>query len=164
MGYSRGMKRLVFLDTETTGISNPRLVELCYHIEKAPSPVWFRCKPPLDIEIGATVVNGIRTKDVATLLPFTDMPWYQETKELLESNTIVAHNAIFDIRVLENEGIFVKDFICTKELAKVKWPESESHSLQYLRYWLDLDVNAVAHSGIGDVVVLMVLWDKLHGK
>jgi len=156
----------IFLDTETTGIAGARLVELAYQVQGAPAPVVLRCKPPIDIEIEATVVNGIRTKDVAMLLLFNEMPAYAEIKETLENAIIVGHNVQYDVDVLEREGIHIKpeNMRCTKELAKKKWPESPKHSLQYLRYWLDMDVEADAHSGYGDVKVLMVLWDKLHEK
>lgn len=148
---------LIFFDTETTGLKDPRLVELAYSIDGGPIQS-FRCKPPKDIELDASVINGLRYRDVEMLQPFEEMACYTEIKELFENNTMIAHNASFDIGVMGNEGIFIKDSICTKELAKKTWPHAPSHRLQHLRYWLDLDVEGQAHSATGDVAVLVALY------
>lgn len=153
----------IFFDTETTGLKEPRLVELAYSIDGRPIQS-FRCKPPKDIELDATVINGIRNKDVEMLQPFNEMACYQEIKELFENNTMVAHNAVFDVGVMANEGIFIQDFICTKNMARTVFPDAPSHRLQHLRYWLDLDVEGQPHSATGDVVVLMALYDAMAMK
>ena len=154
---------MIFLDTETTGLEDARLVELCYWVEGAPSPVVLRCKPPKPIEIEASMVNGIVDKDVEMLLPFKDMPAYAEIKRTLEEGTVVAHNAPFDVAVLAREGIEIRNCVCTKKLAQSRWPEAKTHKLQYLRYWLPLEVeSATAHSALGDVKALMALWSALH--
>jgi len=150
----------IFLDTETTGLKEPRLVELAYR-SKAMGMVVIRCKPPKEIELEAIVVNGIRNKDVENLISFAEHPYYSDIKELLESNTVIAHNVSFDVMVLANEGINCTSIIDTKKLAQEKWPEAPSHRLQHLRYWLDLEVEGVAHTAAGDVQVLMALWDRL---
>lgn len=153
----------IFVDTETTGLNEPRLIELCYWIESAPTPITLRCNPQKPIELNATVVNGIRDKDVAMLLPFREQACYQEIKKLLARNdtVVIAHNAVFDVGVLGREGIVIKNSVCTKELAKQKWPNAPHHRLQHLRYWLDIEVGGVAHSALGDVMVLRELWNRL---
>ena len=155
----------IFLDTETHDLRNPRLVELAY-MQEGGEMVTFRCNPGVKIALDATVVNGIRDKDVASLPAFKDMPCYSKVKKLLEENTVVAHNASFDVSVLANEGIIVNNFICTKELAQTKWPDAPRHRLQHLRYWLNLDGDnenvPIAHTASGDVTVLIALWDAIH--
>lgn len=158
-GYTAGM---IFLDTETHDISGARLVELCYWVEGVQEPVVLRCKPPVPIDPGASAVNHITNKMVEMLLPFKEQACYAEIKELLENDTIVAHNAIFDVSVLWHEGIEVNDFICTKSLAQRKWPNAPKHNLQYLRYWLGLEVEAAAHTSEGDVRVLRALWGAIN--
>jgi DNA polymerase III epsilon subunit-like protein len=49
----------IFLDTETTGLADPRLVELAF-VEEGHVPIVVRVKPPKPIELDASVVNGIR--------------------------------------------------------------------------------------------------------
>lgn len=150
---------IILLDTETTGLKAPRLVELAYMRDGALTVI--RCNPPKEIEMEARAVHHIDPEDVADLLPFQQRPDYQEIKNLLENNTIVAHNASFDIGVLKNEGITIKNFHCTKILAAKKYPDSPSHSLQYLRHWLGIRVQSLAHSAGGDVEVLALLWEKV---
>lgn len=152
--YTESM--LIFLDTETTGLIEPALVELAYN------GVTLRCKPRKAIEVGASVVNGITNEDVAHLPLFRDMPEYATIKQQLENNTVVAHNAKYDVGVLNSEGIFPTDVVCTKELARKLLPLEQSHSLQYLRYSLNLQVKGIAHTASGDVAVLRALWERLH--
>ena len=152
--------KLIFTDTETTGLKNPRVVELAYSIEGVMTVL--RCNPGKPIELDATVVNGIRNQDVEHLPLLQDCLEYPALKKLLEESTVVAHNAVFDIEVLANDGIIVKRSVCTKELAMKRWPNAPKHRLQHLRYWLNLDVEAVAHTADGDVMVLMALWDAIH--
>lgn len=156
----------IFLDTETTGIAGARLVELAYQVQGAPAPVVLRCKPPVPIEVDASVINGISNKDVAMLLTFQEMPAYAEIKETLENAIIVGHNVQYDVDVLEREGIHIKpeNMRCTKELARKLVPESPKHNMQYLRYFLDLDVEATAHTAVGDILVLEALWNHLQSR
>lgn len=157
------MSRLLFLDTETTGLGNCRMVSLAWSkdgvkIEK------IMAKPPIPIEVEASMVNHITNRMVADLPAFRELGLgYEKTKELIESSIVVAHNAKFDIDVLAREGIFVREYIDTKEVAQAHFPELKMHRLQYLRYALDLDVEGDAHTAAGDVNVLIALWKRMAG-
>jgi DNA polymerase III epsilon subunit-like protein len=75
----------------------------------------------------------------------------------------VAHNALFDIGILRNEGIKVLKYIDTLRVAK-HLLNSERYDLQYLRYFLDLDVKeASAHDALGDIMILENLFEHLKG-
>jgi DNA polymerase III epsilon subunit-like protein len=147
----------IFLDTETNSLAQPYLVEL------ACNEFTIRCRPQAPIDNGAMAVNHITNEEVADLPLFREHPLYRAIKAMLEdpANTVIAHNVAFDLRVLENEDILPYNFICTKELAKKKWPDASSHSLQNLRYWLKLD-GGDAHTAGGDVKTLKALWEALH--
>lgn len=154
----------IFFDTETTGIENARLVELSYKKDDCPI-VTIRCKPPHKIECSASAVNGIGNWEVKDLLLFKDMPEYKDIKDIFEDpdQEFVAHNIEFDIGVLEAEGIHVVGTVHdTKEMARKKWPKAEKHNLQYLRFWLDIRIEGIAHTSAGDVMVLEEVWNKLH--
>lgn len=154
------MKNLLFLDTETTSIEEGRLVELAYSTNGF-SPQVIRCKPPVPISIDAMTVNHITNEMVDLNAPFTELNLYTALKEKFEAETIVAHNAPFDIAVLAREGIFIKNYIDTKQVAMHLIPESPRHNLQYLRYFLKLDVYGEAHTAEGDVNVLIALYNVL---
>lgn len=154
---------LIFLDTETTGIDRCRMIELAYRNTKSKvsAPVSIRVKPPIPIEIGAMAVNHITEKMVAKLKPFNEHRQYSAIKKELESSTIVAHNALFDLGVLDREGIDITDYICTKEMAIATYPKADQYKLQYLRYYLGLEIEGSAHTADGDIAVLEALFNRM---
>ena len=101
---------------------------------------------------------------------FKDSPMWKEVKDLFEDDNtvVVAHNAKFDLGMLEKEGIVPKHVICTLRVARAMDPESKipKYNLQYLRYFLDLEVDeaAAAHSADGDVLVLEKLFERLYTR
>ena len=78
----------------------------------------------------------------------------------------MAHNAIFDLAIIKKEGIEPKKFICTLRVARHLDPEEkiERYNLQYLRYLLEIEVDATAHDALGDVLVLEQLFERLKNK
>lgn len=157
------MKPLLFLDTETTGIEGGRLIELGYAFEGDATVTALRVKNPVPIEIEAMATHHI-TEDHLVGLPFLkDMLSVLDTlKDIVSKDIVVAHNAKFDIGVLAYENIQVNEFIDTKRVAKHLLPEAPRHNLQYLRYYLKLDVgDSIAHSAAGDVQVLKALFAHL---
>lgn len=165
-------KPIVFLDTETTDLEEGRLVELAYWTIpkdsdldlKSPIEV-IRAKPPVPISFEAMAVHHITPGQVEHFPEFKSRPDYSEIKDLLENSIVVAHNAAFDIAVLEREGIEVSEFIDTKKLSQYIHPDFTSHKLQYLRYrleaYVDQNENTAAHSAEGDVRVLAGVFSKL---
>lgn len=154
---------LIFLDSETTGLKDSRLIELGYQLHGATVPTVIRCKPPIPIELGAMAVHHITPKMLKGEEVFVDRADYKDIKELFEhSDTVaIAHHAMFDIGVLEREGIRIHSYIDTKEVAKELYPKAECHQLQYLRYMLGCEVTGDAHSAGGDVAVLKAVWEAL---
>ena len=68
--------------------------------------------------------------------------------------------------MLEKENIRPANFICTLRLARYldKEGKIERYNLQYLRYLLDIEVDATAHDALGDVLVLEQLFERLKKK
>ena len=69
--------------------------------------------------------------------------------------------------MLEKEGVTFGKVIDTKKLSHRADPDDnmESHRLQYLRYYYDVEMpEAIAHSAEGDVYVLEAVYDKLIEK
>jgi DNA polymerase III epsilon subunit-like protein len=170
---------IVFFDTETTGKEkDDRLCQLGYKQSSVVNDTiqnvyvfneFFKTEKPISIE--AMSIHNITNKMVAEKPLFMESEFYKETKRLFESETtfVVAHNAKFDIAMLEKEGIVPKNVICTLKLARHLDSEGKipSYKLQYLRYLLELvdgDVGIVAHDALGDVVVLEALFHRLYKK
>jgi len=158
----------IFLDTETTGTGeDDRLCQLAYKTE-AGTVVNELFNPGRPISIKAMSIHHITNEMVQ------DKPVFQssDTKTNLEkliganNNIIVAHNAQFDVGMLNKEGIYPSQVICTLKLARhldenATIPE---YNLQYLRYFLGLKVEAVAHDAFGDILVLEAIFKRIHAK
>ena len=158
----------IFLDTETTGTEkDDRLCQLAYKTE-AGKIVNKLFKPPLPIAIASMCVHHITNEMVADKPAFKDSHEYQKLVGLLsgDKNILVAHNAKFDVDMLEKEGIRLKRVICTLKLARHMDPEGKipKYSLQYLRYFLGIKVEANAHDALGDILVLEKLFERLFVK
>jgi DNA polymerase III epsilon subunit-like protein len=161
------MKKIIFFDTETTG--NTEKDFLCQIAYKTgdESFVGFY-KPPIKIPPEASAVHHISNKMIENEIAFKQSPNQEKIKELFEdeNSVVVAHNAQFDLMIIKKEGIEPKNFICTLRLARYLDPEGkiERYNLQYLRYLLDLDVEATAHDALGDVLILEKLYERLKKK
>ena len=83
-----------------------------------------------------------------------------------ESNIVVAHNAPFDLMIIGKEDIAPRKFICTLRVARYLDPEGKiaQYKLQYLRYLLEIEIDAAAHDALGDVLVLEKLFKRLQKK
>ncbi len=169
------MKKLIFLDTETTGndLKEDRLCQVCFKVGDKLTVKNF--KPTVPISVKAMSVTSITNEMVKNEELFADSETKKELQDLLDENILVAHNAKFDIAMLENDGVNVPKSICTLRLAryldeKVEIPE---YNLQYLRYHYDVfgedgrsdkrdDVEIIPHSADGDVLVLEAVFKYLY--
>lgn len=160
------MKNVLFLDTETTGNDplNDRLFQVCYKIGDRIESEYF--KPPLPISIKSQSITHVTNKMVETYPPFSQSKMKDDLIELLKKNVLIAHNAVFDIAMLSHEGVETPKFICTLKLARALDTQNviPEYNLQYLRYYLELDVNANAHEAKDDVIVLEALFTRLYTK
>ncbi len=154
---------LVFLDTETTGIGpDDRLCQVAYSFAGSEYEELF--KPPVPISVDAMVVTRITNRMVEQKPSFIDSDMYDNLKRIfIGGGVLVAHNAPFDADMLRREGLSVGVCIDTYKLAHHLDPEGNipKYNLQYLRYYHDLEVDdATAHSALGDVRVLIVLFER----
>lgn len=161
------MKKFVFLDTETTGTAKDDV--LCQLAYKCGDEIFCELyNPGRKIPPEASAVTHISNKMVEGKPRFKESPEYQNIKTFLEDeNTIViAHNAKFDIMMLANDDIHPKNVICTLRVARYLDPEHKipQHKLQFLRYYLEIEIEAQAHDALGDVLVLEQLYPRLYKK
>ena len=161
------MNKLIFFDTETTGNTEKDfLVQIAYKYDNESFVGLYL--PPSKIPPEASAIHHLTNKMVAdkpTFKESTDQPIIKKLFED-EDSVLVAHNALFDLMIMEKEGIKPKKFICTLLVAREldKEGKIERYNLQYLRYLLDLDVEATAHDAMGDVLILEKLFDRLKTK
>lgn len=154
---------LCFLDTETTGLGvDDRLIQVAYCVTNSGSlePIVELFLPHVPITYGAMAVHHITNEMINGKPYFADSDMKKQLMKLSQRSIMVAHNAPFDLRMLEKEGIkwpiYIDTLRCAKHLV-----DSESYALQYLRYFLDLRVEGTAHDAAGDVKVMMALFEYL---
>jgi len=162
--------KIIFFDTETTGnTDDDRLCQLAIKERGVLAPILNATyQPPVPISVESMAIHHITPKMVQGRPAFVDAPEYAEIKALFERDDVlaVAHNAAFDLGMLAREGIVPHATICTYKMANELDPNDliENYRLQYLRYLLDLDIEAAAHDAWGDVVVLEALFERLLQK
>lgn len=162
------MKKIIFLDTETTG-NEPKKDFLCQLAYKIGSETFCELyKPSIPIPPEASAVTHITNKHVADKKAFQESPEYKKIKSLLEdeNSVMVAHNNKFDYEIIKKEGIVPTHTICTLRVARAldKNNVIPQYRLQYLRYYLGIDIEAPAHDALGDVLVLEKLYERLLDK
>jgi len=155
--------KLIFLDTETTGndLLKDRLCQICYKTSDKIRTEYF--KPPLPMSVKAMSVTHITNKFLKDKPAFKGSDMYNEAQELLSKGIMVAHNARFDKAMLEAEGISVPQSICTFRVARYLDQDNmiPEYNLQFLRYFLDLDIEAGVHDAEEDVKVLCGVFERL---
>lgn len=159
-------RELIFLDTESTGNepAKDRLCQVCYKTPAGIRVGYF--KPPIPISVKASSVTHITNAMVANAEAFAESEMKGELQSLLSEGILVAHNALFDVAMLKAEGVDAPRFICTLRLARHLDEENKipEYGLQFLRYYLELDVSGTAHDAEGDVNVLEALFKRLYTK
>lgn len=159
--------KLIFLDTETTG-KGPmdRLCQIAYKLDSEEFESLF--KPPVSIQVEAMAISHITNKMVENEMSFIGSEMHKNLADIFSKEVIlIAHNAQFDVEMLRKENLEIKNIIDTFKVAYYLDKESKiaQYNLQYLRYFLDLDVeNVVAHNALGDVKVLEKLFERLFQK
>ena len=154
------------MDTEATGNEpkKDRLVQVCYKVEGQVKTEYF--KPPIPISVKAMSITHITNKMVANAEAFAQSEMKKELEVLLKDGILVAHTALFDIAMLKAEGMEVPRFIDTLRVVRHLDPENKipEHNLQFLRYFLELEIEGAAHDAEGDVKVLEALFNRLYTK
>ncbi|MDR0747394.1 MAG: 3'-5' exonuclease [Helicobacteraceae bacterium] len=175
--------QVVYLDTETTGVgAEDRLCQIAFLVEKRedmllgvgeaiypPTLYADLCKPPLAISAGATSINHITNEMVEGKPAFAQSESAKELERLNDArNTLVIHNAPFDLAMLAKEGFKWRGQVLdTLRVARHIY-DTESHALQFLRNALglyrkeaklatSLRVKPEPHNAIGDVLALYLL-------
>jgi DNA polymerase III epsilon subunit-like protein len=161
------MQKIIFFDTETTGVdSTDFLCQLAYKTDDETFCELY--KPEIKIPAEASAVHHITNKMVEDKISFQKSSDYKKIKNLFEdkNSILVAHNAKFDVAIIQKEDINPKNVICTLRVARALDKENKlpQHKLQFLRYFLDIEIDAKAHNALGDVLVLEKLFERLFDK
>jgi DNA polymerase III epsilon subunit-like protein len=158
----------IYLDTETTG-SGPedRLCQIAFKTGTG-TTLDELFNPEMPISVEAMSIHHITNEMVADKPPFKDSDAYKQLQVLFatDDSILVAHNAKFDVSMLNRENLYPQKSICTYKLSRYLDKEGiiPKYNLQYLRYYLKLNIDATAHTAIGDVLVLEGVFQRIHAK
>ncbi len=154
--------QFLVLDIETTGLdpTSDKIVEIAAIMEK--KTFQALCHPGREIPPAASAIHHITNEMVKDKRPFMD--YYSElVLEMKDANVLVGHNIVgFDDKFLPDHKWPILD---TMLLAKKVWPDMESYSNQFLRYYHKLyltdGVGRSAHEALSDVKVTSGILKKL---
>lgn len=167
-------RRVVFFDTETTGndTAHDRPIELAVvawqHGQPDPAgpQSWF-INPGMLISPAASAVHHLRDQDVANA-PTLDQV-LPAAEAYIGDACISAHNAPFDLAMLPSWARY--ECLDTLRLMRHVWSVGDlnqrgqplgSHTMQELRYWLDVEVDTLglaAHRAAADILVTGVVYE-----
>lgn len=158
----------IFLDTETTGSGiEDRLCQIAYKTSEG-SIVDELFNPGMKISIKSMSVHHITNAMVAHKPSFKFSPVYKNLQMMFARDDVVmvGHNAKFDVGMLDREGLHPKKVICTYKLARYLDRDGiiSEYNLQYLRYYMKLNVEARPHTALGDVQVMENIFQKFHAR
>ncbi|MBW8066829.1 MAG: 3'-5' exonuclease [Ferrovum sp.] len=133
------------LDTETTGIVDPVPVEVAWI--KVNSYLGIigsfveNFNPGKSISFGAMSVHHIVEADVI------DEPPFSEFELPADCEYIIGHNVDFDWTAIGKPNV---KRICTLALSRMLWPETDSHNLSALVYFL---TDPIEHFEVRDILI-----------
>lgn len=158
----------VFLDTETTGLDPDDHAELC---ELACVAGWAHMDTFVQIDAQAIPAQAKAVHHITEEMAATGITRSEARQVLVDEFIqkcpdpdklfVVAHNVEFDRKFLPEFSEI--PWVCTFRLARHLWPGAEAHNLQFLRYWLNLDVNPPSslapHRAMYDTICCAALYN-----
>jgi len=160
------MNQLLFLDVEATGVDKEdRICQVAYKYGEEVVDELF--KPPVPIKLPAMAITHITEKMVADKQTFEASMYRGGLQQLNKDGFIlVAHNAKYDLGMLEKEGVYFDRHICTMKIARHldEGDKYENHQMQYLRYYYGIEIEATAHDALGDILVLEQVFNYLRDE
>lgn len=172
------MKVVVYFDTETTGLEkDDEVIEYAAVMEydgDVKKVYKGKCSASKPINLNAMSVHHIREEDTLRKRKFGKTNFIKKMKDLNKigiTPLIVAHNADFDVKFLEREGVEV-DKYDTLDYAGVFNKHRKMQVMRYAYlsrkdeefYSKKLGLKGEAHSAAGDVAVLYALTRKMKMK
>lgn len=168
------MRKLI-LDTETSGLDpeNDRIIELaCLElVDDIPTEKRFhKYYNPGDILISneAEKIHGLNNSYLRKFSTFDES--IDEFIEFLSDSKIIAHNAQFDISMINSsfkrkgrEIISDQKSICTLEMAKKKFPGSKNNLNALCRRFNISLVDREKHGALTDCYLLLQVYTELIG-
>ena len=171
------MKQIIFLDTETTWFTEWIITQLAFATplfqwDNPPESllsvmntcnIYFTLKESQKIELWAKATTHI-TEDFLKKTGQNLEMFLKFYPDIFKNKILIAHNYLFDKEILEKNWFNTEwsEWIDTMTLAYNLQPEIESHSLQFLRYYFNIELEWInPNDALSDVLVLIKLFERL---
>ncbi|UFS69402.1 3'-5' exonuclease [Geomonas sp. RF6] len=162
-----GNYSVVVLDFETTGLSpdrGDRAIEIgavLIRDNRIVDRFQSLMNPGMRITPFIENYTGITNKMLADAPPAAEV--MARFASFMESHHLVAHNASFDGRFLDNELCRInlrrkQEFACSLLLSRRLYPDAPSHSLESLVRYKKLKTTGVHHRALADAEMTAHLW------
>lgn len=142
----------ILLDTETTGLKDPEIIEVAWIRLSDPATLMAelffeqRYKPSKPIELGALATHHVYDEELADCPPSSSFKLPEGT------DYIIGHNIDYDWGAIGKPDV---KRICTQAFSRSLWPEADSHSQSAMIYLLERDTARTklknAHSAMVDI-------------
>ncbi len=171
---------LIFVDTETTGISTQdRICSIAVLLQQEEQIKlhYNLVNEGKKIPPAASSINNITNEMIASKPPLKESRTFQTFMENLTNDTlIVAHNLPFELQMFASVGVDIEcTGIDTLRVCRHLIPDLESYALNFLRYEMrlykkeqalakELDIEAqclVPHNAQSDVIITKLLFEEL---
>ncbi len=160
------MGKAIIFDTETTGITEPEIVEAAWiepcNLQSAEEYVrrtefCSRFKPSKSISLSAMAVHHIMDEDLIDCEPSSSFSLPSGIDYL------IGHNIDFDWIAIGKPEV---KRICTLALSRYLWPELDSHNQSSMLYFLEREsardlLQGKAHSALDDVKNCAILLNHI---
>ncbi len=167
-----GIKPLVFIDIETTGLSprsGGRVLEVgALRVENNTVVQHYKqlVHPQTYVPSFITRMTGIKNQDIIDAPAFSHIA--TDLEELCHDAIFVAHNVNFDYSFIQHEFAtlgkkFSKDRLCTVRLSRLLFPNERSHKLDSIIERHGFNV-ANRHRAYDDAEILYKFYDHHRQK
>lgn len=103
-------------------------------------------------------MTGIYDQDVVDAPAFEGSEFHQFLLDHLSDSIFIAHNAKFDIGVIQRYGLEVGKYICTMKIARHLYPREPNHKLESLFTSFECSLpdgdEVKAHDALGDILMM----------
>lgn len=120
------------LDTETTGLSYPEIIDICILSKYGSSMINTRLRPLLKIEDGATYIHGLTKEALQDAPSFTDVR--DRIESIIKDKLVIIYNKDFDTRALFTTAVIhnAPRITFRSECAMIKYAE---YCNEWSSYW-----------------------------
>ncbi|UYD38968.1 3'-5' exonuclease [Tolypothrix sp. PCC 7601] len=149
------------LDTETTGLNRPEVIDICILSKYRSSFINTHLRPLTPIEQGATYIHGLTNESLKDAPSFTDVR--DRIEAIVKDKIVIIYNADFDTRALFHTAIIhnAPRITFKSKCAMLKYAE---YCGEWNNYWGNFKwqkLPSANHTAYGDCLAVYDLLEEM---